>query len=247
MATPELIAHQPLADLLPNQANPRRCPKGELAKLKANLERHGHLGTLVARRLATGGLRLISGHQRAQALAQLGHTTAACWLVDCDDQAEQELLLQLNGHAGEWAADQLDSILASLASSGADLDGIQIDHKALDRHLAEQRAALEADLAQAQAQQAQAETGPHSAQESPATTWQPGQGPGRPHEDYTDEAGYQLPLDAEGLPEQTASSKAKRRSLEILELLSEALGESRTLKQVRARCEPLIAELWSLL
>lgn len=191
MAAPELIPNQALADLLPHERNPRRCSKGELAKLQASLGKHGNLGTLVARRLPDGGLRLLSGHQRAKALLALGHSTAATWLVDCDDQAEAEILLQLNGHAGEWDDQALASLLADLRTQGSDLEALQIDHKALDRELAALRAQLEEQAASA----------PAIAPQAP-----PASGPDRQHPDHTDDQGWQLPLDAEGNPQQPSTA-----------------------------------------
>lgn len=126
MKQPRLDPAFPLAQLAANPDNPRRITTAHRAQLRASLQRHGHVGVLVARVLPTGH-RLIAGHQRLDELLALGTTHAPTFLVECSDADEQHLALTLNGHAGSWDAERLERYIRRLAAGGDMLDALRLN------------------------------------------------------------------------------------------------------------------------
>ena len=90
-----------LALLLPADYNPRKISPRAMQGLKASLARFGELGGIVFNK-RTG--RLVGGHQRVKALADLGETQAEVRVVDLDVASEKAANLALNhpGIGGEW-------------------------------------------------------------------------------------------------------------------------------------------------
>ena len=131
-----LLTDHPLALLTRNPGNPRVITPTGREALRAQLQRHGHLGTLVARRLPDGQLLVLGGNQRLDELVDLGQTTTPTWIIECNDADADHLALVLNGHAGTWDEQALTNLLRQLAATGEDLAalGLQVD-AALDRAL----------------------------------------------------------------------------------------------------------------
>ncbi len=75
--------------LLANPASPNRMPKAAFAKLKSHIERTGNYEPIVVRGHGerAGCFEIINGAHRAEALRQLGYTSADCveWAVDDDE------------------------------------------------------------------------------------------------------------------------------------------------------------------
>ena len=75
--------------LVANPASPNRMPKAAFAKLKSHIDRTGNYEPIVVR--SRGGrprcFEIINGAHRAEALRQLGYTSADCvvWEVDDDE------------------------------------------------------------------------------------------------------------------------------------------------------------------
>jgi DNA modification methylase len=75
--------------------------------------------------------RVVSGHQRLNALRELGETAAQCVVVDLDENNERALSLAMNKIGGAWDFDKLREVLASFSAdfdvtlSGFDLAEIR--------------------------------------------------------------------------------------------------------------------------
>ena len=110
----------PLAELLPAGYNPRKMSPAAMAGLKASLEKFGELGGIVFNRRFG---RLVGGHQRVKALAVCGEAHADVRVVDLDEADEKALNLTLNNPAigGDWASDQLATLLEESQAALGDL------------------------------------------------------------------------------------------------------------------------------
>lgn len=121
MAIPQSeTVRMPLAELLPAGYNPRKMSPAAMAGLKASLEKFGELGGIVFNRRFG---RLVGGHQRVKALAVCGEVHADVRVVDLDESDEKALNLTLNNPAigGDWAADQLATLLEESQAALGDL------------------------------------------------------------------------------------------------------------------------------
>jgi ParB-like chromosome segregation protein Spo0J len=127
----------PLARLEANDRNPRTITAAARARLRSSLERHGDVGVLVARELDSGGVRLLSGHQRVSVMREMGWTVAPVYVVTCTDADERELLVRLNGHDGAWDMEALAELVDELEADGVALEGLGLDTLALDGLLAD--------------------------------------------------------------------------------------------------------------
>lgn len=89
-----------LSDLKPADYNPRIITKDEFEGLKHSLKTFKQTENLVVNKDMT----IISGHQRREAMLQLGWTTAACLVLDVDKKTEKKLNLEMNNQAisGGW-------------------------------------------------------------------------------------------------------------------------------------------------
>src|SRR5688572_20803388 len=94
-------AEMSLGDLSAGRAkwNPRVMPKHEAAALKTSIERFGLVQPLIWNRRTR---QLVGGHQRLDALIEMGETQTRVVVVDLDELDEKTLNLALNRVHGEW-------------------------------------------------------------------------------------------------------------------------------------------------
>lgn len=129
-----------------NSENPREIDEAGKAMLFASLQRFGMVDVLILNREATGTLRLLSGHQRLDALLANGATETAAMIVEVDPTEAIELGLMLNGHHGQWDQVLLEGILRDLARAGEDLSTLPMQGvKAYESALADLQAQTEED------------------------------------------------------------------------------------------------------
>jgi hypothetical protein len=105
---PEL-RRMPVKDLVPADYNPRKITPARRLALKEKYARWGHLGVIVVNLRSPGRgwpadakPTIVSGHQGAQALADLGVKDADVKLVDVDEAEERAMNQALNEHDGYW-------------------------------------------------------------------------------------------------------------------------------------------------
>ena len=99
-----------LEDINPAAYNPRVTLKPgdtEYEALKNSLEKFGTVAPLVVNE-ATGNL--VSGHQRLNALKQLGVSEAEVVIINVDDDKEKLLNVALNKIDGEWDYEKLEEL-----------------------------------------------------------------------------------------------------------------------------------------
>ncbi len=101
------VVTRKLSDLKPAPYNPRRMTQPALGALKASLERFGLVQPIVVNR-ATG--HVVGGHQRLEALRQIGAEEVDVVEVDLDEVQEKALNLALNNPLaqGEFTADVVE-------------------------------------------------------------------------------------------------------------------------------------------
>jgi ParB-like chromosome segregation protein Spo0J len=124
MTTKPTIQRMKIADLIPHEKNPRKITKAAMDRLKRSLHDLGNLSP-VTLNITTG--RIIGGHQRLKAMAQLGETETDVWCVSLDEKKEKSALLQLNNHSGEWDMASLNTLLADLGDEEIELTGFSDD------------------------------------------------------------------------------------------------------------------------
>ncbi len=133
-----------LADLRPDENNPRTITAEALAGLTKSIERFGLVEPIVVN-VRPKQPKVIGGHQRLRALQALGIETAACVTVRCGPADERLLNVTLNNPKvqGEFAAGALQYIeqIRADAATGADVVNLKIE--ALHEDLAKQFAATE--------------------------------------------------------------------------------------------------------
>jgi DNA modification methylase len=120
------LERRPIAKLIPFERNPRRMSDAALAGLKASIQNFGLVQPVVWNK-RTG--RVVGGHQRLKALAQLGHTHVDVLSVDLTPERELALNVALNNRhiEGEWS-EELGPILKELeASAGAVFADLRFD------------------------------------------------------------------------------------------------------------------------
>ena len=115
-ATDDRVLRVPLDQLHPHPANPNLMSDERLETLARNIEREGRYPPLVARPHPElpGEWQLLDGHQRAQVLRRLGHTEAAVFPWECDDETALVLLATLNRLEGEDVPWKRVGLLAEL-------------------------------------------------------------------------------------------------------------------------------------
>ena len=106
-----------IADLRPDEANPRRINAHEAEALKRSLEEYGAVEPAVVNQDGT----IIGGHMRLEAAKELGWETFPVVRVDLPHEKAALLNLALNRISGEWDEDKLAELLAELEHEGADL------------------------------------------------------------------------------------------------------------------------------
>ena len=133
----EKIAMIPLDRLVPHPDSPNRMSKANFAKLVRNIEQTGLYEPLIVRPAPNqaGFYQIINGHQRCQALRQLGHEIAHAIVWDIDDQPTDVLLTTLNRLGGRDMLDKKVALLRRLVArlSARDL-AKRLPHTATQLH-----------------------------------------------------------------------------------------------------------------
>jgi len=87
--------------LKPHPMNPNYMPPELKEKLRAHIAASGRYEPLIVRPLPGGEFQSVSGHQRADVLAELGEEFAFCCVWDIDEEETLILLATLNRLRGE--------------------------------------------------------------------------------------------------------------------------------------------------
>lgn len=98
-----MIIKVKLKDLKEMEGNPRKITKEEMNKLKENIKEFGLVVPLVLNK----DLTIIGGHQRYQALKELGYKEADAIILDLDEDKAKVLNLSLNRVQGNWDYEKL--------------------------------------------------------------------------------------------------------------------------------------------
>lgn len=117
-----LIKQLPISDLTPAEYNPRKDLKPgdkEYEKLKRSLQEFGYVEPVIWNE-QTG--HVVGGHQRLKVLADLGHDTVDCVVVELDEAREKALNVALNKISGDWDESKLALLIADLDSSDFDAE-----------------------------------------------------------------------------------------------------------------------------
>lgn len=117
-----LVKELPIADLKPADYNPRKDLKPgdpEYDKLKRSLTEFGYVEPVIFNH-TTG--RVVGGHQRLKVLADLGHKSVDCVVVELDETREKALNAALNKISGEWDESKLALLIADLDASDFDVE-----------------------------------------------------------------------------------------------------------------------------
>jgi len=111
----------PLSALHPAEYNPRTIDAASLRGLTASIAQFGLVQDVVFNRRLH---RVVGGHQRLKALAELGATEVPVSVVDLSENEEKLLNLALNNTAiqGDWT-EQLDELLQQTRAALPDLYG----------------------------------------------------------------------------------------------------------------------------
>ena len=134
-----------LSKVVPSEYNPRVVLQEgdfEFEALKGSLRRHGMVVPLIINR-RTG--RLVSGHQRLNALREIGKTTAEAVIIDVPEEKEKALCIAMNKIDGEWDYAKLADIINELQEAGEDMDITGFDETEIDEILAELEDAMDED------------------------------------------------------------------------------------------------------
>lgn len=117
-----LVKTLPISELEPASYNPRKDLKpgdAEYEKLKRSLAEFGYVEPVIYNH-TTG--RIVGGHQRLKVLADLGHDTVDCVVIELDETREKALNIALNKISGEWDQDKLALLIADLDASDFDAE-----------------------------------------------------------------------------------------------------------------------------
>ena len=106
-----------LDELRPDPKNPRVISQSQMAALSRSLERWGLVEPLVVNKDGT----IIGGHQRYDALRQIGVTETPCVIVDLPSSDARALNIALNRISGEWDEPKLAILLKELKAGNVDL------------------------------------------------------------------------------------------------------------------------------
>lgn len=103
------LTRMKVVDLIPADYNPRRITEARRLRLREKYDRWGHLGVIVVNKRSTergwppaSRPTIVSGHQGAQVLAELGEEEADVKLIDVDEVEERAINQALNEHDGFW-------------------------------------------------------------------------------------------------------------------------------------------------
>lgn len=117
MKAPE-IKTMKLSDLKPAPYNPRKISTEALAGLKESIRRFGLVQPIVWNKQTK---RVVSGHQRLKAMAEMGDKEAVVMVVDWPTIKEIEANLTMNNRAVEGDfTDEVDELLAQIKEQDAD-------------------------------------------------------------------------------------------------------------------------------
>ena len=117
-----LVKTLPINELEPASYNPRKDLQpgdADYEKLKRSLAEFGYVEPVIYYH-TTG--RIVGGHQRLKVLADLGHDTVDCVVVELDETREKALNVALNKISGEWDQDKLALLIADLDASDFDAE-----------------------------------------------------------------------------------------------------------------------------
>lgn len=109
-----------LSSLIPAEYNPRKVSKSTLAALKTSLDRFGVVEPLLANKRPDGSLVLVSGHQRAKALQELGIDEVPVRILNLSAQEERALNLAMNKVQSPLDLHNVDLTLAEVSASAFD-------------------------------------------------------------------------------------------------------------------------------
>ena len=106
----------PLDHLLPHPLNANVMPPELKEKLKLHIQSSGRYPPLIVRPLENGRFQLLDGHQRADALRELGEESAWCCVWDVSDEEALILLGTLNRLEGQDVPGRRAALIAELAA-----------------------------------------------------------------------------------------------------------------------------------
>ena len=112
------VGRVPLDRLRAHPANPNKMSAERLEKLARNIEEEGgRYPPLVVRASPdnAGDYQLLDGHQRVEALRQLGVDDAEVYVWQCDDETAELLLVTVNELKGESSPHRRTALLSRLA------------------------------------------------------------------------------------------------------------------------------------
>lgn len=114
----------PIKDINPAEYNPRVITKEEFSGLVESIKTFGQLENLIVNKDMT----LISGHQRLNAMNQLGIAEATCAVVDLNKRLEKKLNVLMNSQAisGKYDDIKLAEILEELKLDD-DYESLRLD------------------------------------------------------------------------------------------------------------------------
>ena len=116
--------------------HPRNARTGNVPKIMESLETHGQYRALVVQRST---MYVCAGNHTLQAIRRLGWETAACHVLDIDDDQATRILLVDNRTSDEADYDReaLIAVLEDIQHTGGGLDGTGYDELDLDDLIAE--------------------------------------------------------------------------------------------------------------
>jgi len=116
-----------LEDLNPATYNPRTITEESLKGLENSIKSFDCVELLVVN--IANNNTIVSGHQRYQALKNLGITETDCVLVDLDPVKEKALNITMNNKhiAGEWDIEKLEPLLQELSVDFSEFGDVNLD------------------------------------------------------------------------------------------------------------------------
>jgi ParB-like chromosome segregation protein Spo0J len=124
-----------ISDLIKYHRNPRKLTKKQLSDLKQSIKKFGLIDKPVVYQ-HEDKVEIIGGHQRIEALKELGYNKVNCWIVNNQLTLKEleELNIRLNKNSGEWDFDILANCfeIDDLIEWGFTADEFQIDLDALN-------------------------------------------------------------------------------------------------------------------
>lgn len=127
-----IIKKMKLDELRKSDYNPRTMSKSELKKLENSIKAFGYIEPIIWNKKTE---RIVGGHQRLDALKNLGEKDADVVVVDLDETNEKILNLALNKISGKWDEEKLSKILKSMddVSDLTGFDNFDVDKAIIDK------------------------------------------------------------------------------------------------------------------